>query len=39
MHGRTTFIIAHRISTVKRADLVLVIEARPDHAAWARTTN
>ena len=26
MYGRTTFIIAHRISTVKRADLVLVIE-------------
>jgi ATP-binding cassette, subfamily B, bacterial len=26
MHGRTTFLIAHRISTVKRADLVIVIE-------------
>src|SRR5439155_11828322 len=26
MYGRTTFVIAHRISTVKRADLVLVIE-------------
>ena len=26
MHGRTTFIIAHRISTVKQADVVLVIE-------------
>lgn len=26
MHGRTTFVIAHRISTVKRADLVVVIE-------------
>jgi ABC-type multidrug transport system fused ATPase/permease subunit len=26
MAGRTTFIIAHRISTVKRADLVLVVE-------------
>jgi ATP-binding cassette subfamily B protein len=26
MYGRTTFIIAHRISTVKRADLVLVLE-------------
>jgi ATP-binding cassette, subfamily B, multidrug efflux pump len=26
MHGRTTFIIAHRISSVKRADLVLVID-------------
>jgi ABC-type multidrug transport system ATPase subunit len=26
MKGRTTFVIAHRISTVKRADLVLVLE-------------
>jgi ABC-type multidrug transport system fused ATPase/permease subunit len=26
MHGRTTFVIAHRISTVKRADLVIVVE-------------
>jgi ATP-binding cassette subfamily B protein len=26
MHGRTTFVIAHRISTVKRANLVLVLE-------------
>jgi ABC-type multidrug transport system fused ATPase/permease subunit len=26
MHERTTFVIAHRISTVKRADLVLVVE-------------
>ena len=26
MRGRTTFVIAHRISTVKAADLVLVIE-------------
>jgi ATP-binding cassette subfamily B protein len=26
MQGRTTFVIAHRISTVKRADLVLVVE-------------
>ena len=26
MQGRTTFIIAHRISTVKQADLVLVVE-------------
>ena len=27
MKGRTTFIIAHRISTVKQADLVIVLEA------------
>ena len=26
MTGRTTFVIAHRISTVKQADLVLVVE-------------
>jgi ABC-type transport system involved in cytochrome bd biosynthesis fused ATPase/permease subunit len=26
MAGRTTFIIAHRISTVKQADLVVVVE-------------
>lgn len=26
MHSRTTFVIAHRISTVKRANLVLVLE-------------
>jgi ABC-type multidrug transport system fused ATPase/permease subunit len=26
LHGRTTFIIAHRISTVKQADLVIVLE-------------
>lgn len=26
MHGRTTFIVAHRLSTLKRADLVVVLE-------------
>jgi subfamily B ATP-binding cassette protein MsbA len=26
MRGRTTFVIAHRISTVRRADLILVLE-------------
>lgn len=26
MHDRTTFVIAHRVSTVKRADLVIVLE-------------
>src|SRR5206468_11550187 len=26
MYGRTTFVIAHRISTVKAADLVIVLE-------------
>ena len=27
MVGRTTFIIAHRISTVRRADVILVMDA------------
>ncbi|HKE13176.1 MAG TPA: ATP-binding cassette domain-containing protein, partial [Myxococcota bacterium] len=27
MKGRTTFVIAHRLSTVRRADLLLVLEA------------
>ena len=37
MHGRTTFVIAHRISTVKRADLVLVVEnGRITQAGHAR---
>ena len=26
MHGKTTFIIAHRFSTIEKADLILVIE-------------
>ena len=39
MYGRTTFVIAHRISTVKRADLVIVAGERPDHADAARTTS
>ncbi len=30
MAGRTTFIIAHRLSTVRQADLILVVRARPD---------
>ena len=27
MEGRTTFIIAHRLSTVRQADLILVVRA------------
>lgn len=26
LHGRTTFIVAHRLSTIRRADLVLVLD-------------
>ena len=26
MQGRTTFVVAHRLSTLRRADLVLVLE-------------
>jgi ABC-type multidrug transport system fused ATPase/permease subunit len=26
MEGRTTFVVAHRLSTLKHADLVLVVE-------------
>jgi len=26
MEGRTTFVVAHRISTVQRADLIVVLE-------------
>jgi ATP-binding cassette, subfamily B, bacterial len=27
LHGRTTFVVAHRLSTIMRADLILVIDA------------
>jgi subfamily B ATP-binding cassette protein MsbA len=27
MQGRTTFVIAHRLSTVRRADVIVVLEA------------
>ena len=38
MRGRTTFVIAHRLSTVRRADQILVVEAgriveRGNHAS------
>lgn len=43
MEGRTTFVIAHRLSTLHRADLILVMDAgriaaRGDHATLLRTS-
>lgn len=43
MQGRTTFVIAHRLNTVMRADLILVLEkgriaARGTHAALLDTS-
>jgi ATP-binding cassette subfamily B protein len=43
MQGRTTFVIAHRLSTVRRADLILVLErgriaARGTHAELLRAS-
>ena len=43
MHGRTTFVIAHRLSTVHSADLILVLEkgrivARGKHAELLRSS-
>ena len=33
MRGRTTFVVAHRLSTLRRADLVLVLEQRPHRSS------
>ena len=43
MQGRTTFVIAHRLSTVRRADLILVLErgsivARGTHESLLETS-
>jgi ATP-binding cassette subfamily B protein len=43
MQGRTTFVIAHRLSTVQRADLILVLEkgriaARGQHAELLKSS-
>jgi ATP-binding cassette subfamily B protein len=43
MRGRTTFVIAHRLSTVRRADLILVLQggriaARGTHASLLKTS-
>ena len=37
MEGRTSFMIAHRLSTVRHADQILVIERRADRRARHRT--
>jgi ATP-binding cassette, subfamily B, multidrug efflux pump len=44
MHGRTTFVIAHRMSTVQRADLILVLDkgrivARGRHEELLKTSS
>ena len=44
MQGRTTFVIAHRLSTVQHADLILVLEkghivARGKHAELMKTSS
>jgi ATP-binding cassette subfamily B multidrug efflux pump len=44
MHGRTTFVIAHRLSTVQRADLILVLDkgrvvARGKHNELLKTSS
>jgi ATP-binding cassette subfamily B protein len=44
MRGRTTFVIAHRLNTLRRADLILVMErgriiARGTHAALIRESH
>jgi ATP-binding cassette subfamily B protein len=44
MHGRTTFVIAHRLSTVQRADLILVLDkgrivARGKHEELLKTSS
>ena len=43
MHGRTTFVIAHRLSTLQRADLIIVLEkgrivARGKHGELMKTS-
>jgi ABC-type multidrug transport system fused ATPase/permease subunit len=43
MEGRTTFVIAHRLSTVQRADLILLLDrgrivARGSHARLLETS-
>jgi ABC-type multidrug transport system fused ATPase/permease subunit len=34
MHMRTTFVIAHRLSTVRNADLILLLDKGTDHRQW-----
>jgi ABC-type multidrug transport system fused ATPase/permease subunit len=44
VRGRTTFVIAHRLSTVRNADLILVLDhgkivARGTHESLLTTSN
>jgi ATP-binding cassette subfamily B protein len=39
MTGRTTFVVANRLSLLRRADVILVLEKGRLACTWARTRN